>query len=258
MEKGGDFMGKEYDFEVEYMKLFVLLRDRRIEYLSELQRLIDELKNVQSQGSTRKKEVYRIRERIIDAGDGLKKTNQFLSFLRMGNREDADYRIEIYANFHELIKEKVGDSLPLRFHGTSIFYAKEIIRSGRITSSQDRFGYITSTDLNGHFSATKVNNIDETIKGYTHLLDFRMPAGCVFVLLPGIFNRRLVYENQMKNVNFRKNPRELFAIMTTPENIERVKSWCMTSGIDPSKVCDFYEFLRRFDKSEEFQNGISK
>lgn len=242
-----------YDFETEYRKLYLDCIAQRREYLNKLQNLIDKIKNVQSKGSVRKKEIENIKKAICDIGKNLNTINRFLKFLRIGNQEDADYRMDIYSNFHKAVQEKINNDIPLRFHGTPIYFAREIIRSGSISSSQDRLGYKTSEDLCGHFSVSNIVNLQVTIKCYTHLTDFSMPAGCVFVLLPGIFNRRLLFGNQMKSVNFRKKPWELVAIMTTPENVERVKSWCVESGVDPEKVCEFYEFIRRFENEKELQ-----
>lgn len=73
-------------------------------------------------------------------------------------------------------------------------------------------------------------------------IEFLRPAGCIFALLPTQDDGRLRWY-QMKKVDFKRNPSVLFAILTTPENVPRVKEWCRASGIDSDKVCDFHAFL---------------
>ena len=52
-------------------------------------------------------------------------------------------------------------------------------------------------------------------------------------------------KNIIKNVDFKLNPEMLKAIITTPENIERVKVWLKESGIkvESDIVMDYEEFL---------------
>lgn len=38
------------------------------------------------------------------------------------------------------------------------------------------------------------------------------------------------------------------AIVNTIENVLKVKKWCAESGIDVEKVCDFYEFPKKWSK----------
>jgi len=67
----------------------------------------------------------------------------------------------------------------------------------------------------------------------------------------------LAEQKLMRNVNFRKTPHRLFAIITTPENIERVKEWAKSGGINPSKVHDFDSFIKLFDRDISQPQPIS-
>lgn len=59
----------------------------------------------------------------------------------------------------------------------------------------------------------------------------------------------------IKNVNFKENPDRLNAIITTPENIQKVTQWAQKSGIDTKKIVDFDGFIDKHNKQNE-QNNI--
>ena len=80
-----------------------------------------------------------------------------------------------------------------------------------------------------------------------HLVDdFYYPAGCIFVVTA---KDQEEYKNlpsgwMICNVDFRKNPERLVAIISTPENMERLTQWANEGEIDSSKVMDFDKFIR--------------
>ena len=61
----------------------------------------------------------------------------------------------------------------------------------------------------------------------------------------------------MGNVNFKQEPNRLYGIITTPENIERVSQWAKVSGVDLSKIHDFDEFAKLFEKQKIVSKGES-
>jgi len=174
-----------------------------------------------------------------------------LTFLRPANEEDMRYRLRQYDEFHKIMKECIPEDLPLRFHGCKIYTAKYIIESGEISSSVDRLGIETSYDITGQISVTTKDTLQTTVQGYAGLNGtYELPGGCIFVLYPkDEFDAESGKSMLMENVNIRKEPNRLFAIITTPENIEIVKNWCQEYDIDSSKVYDYDNFTMIFNKN---------
>jgi len=174
-----------------------------------------------------------------------------LEFSRPTKSKDMQYRKRQYCNFPKLIKDFVPDDLPLRFHGCPIYIARDILQSGWLSSPKDRLEFGKPADIQGHFYVTTKNNIRYTIASYMDSFAKHIPAGCVFVLLPKDENDIKFVEPYciISNVNFREEPVRLFAVITTPENIERVKEWAVAGGVDPTKVHDFDSFIKLFDRN---------
>lgn len=176
-----------------------------------------------------------------------------LEFVRPSTEEDKIYRLRQYDEFPQKIGNVVQDDLPLRFHGCSIYAARDIIHSGEISSSVDRLGIETSYDVEGQVSVTTKQTIETTIRGYTDLVgNYDMPAGCVFVLLPKDEYDAKAGEKSMlmQNVSFKDEPDRLVSIITTPENIDKVTDWSQECGIDVSKIYDFDGFIKSIEKNE--------
>lgn len=237
-----------YDFKQEFLKQLKIVKKQIQNAQDDLEVLRRELSETDSlEKRENLKELIFSKERFVYM------CKRETEFLRPGSEKDYEYRLDILSNFFDALSRIVPRELRLRFHGTSIYFAREIIESGEISCSQDRFGYSTSFDLEGHISVTTVDTVGETIQYYIDLNDFCMPAGCVFVLLPSEEDGK-VNGDQMKKVDFKTNPSVLFAIITTPENIPRVREWCKINNIDEAKVCDFQEFLNwEFDFEKEGQ-----
>ena len=84
--------------------------------------------------------------------------------------------------------------------------------------------------------------------------NYELPAGCIFVLHPK--NEQEVESSEcllIGNVNFKENPDRLFAIITTPENVELVKEWGRASNVDSNKVHDYENFKNLFDRDESMR-----
>ena len=67
-------------------------------------------------------------------------------------------------------------------------------------------------------------------------------------------------EKDMHKTNYIKDePNRLYSIITTKENISRVKKWCLEYGIDSDKVNTHDEFLKKcknfgmFNKNNNFR-----
>ena len=175
-------------------------------------------------------------------------------------RDVQDYQKAVAENdksmirgYQDIIKE---DEYELKtfeekssFFGTDIFGAKHILESGQISSGVDRLGHATSFDPRGKISATNKDTVDTSVGTYMNLTaNFLYPAGCLFVVKP---KDKTEYDQlsstgwMIDNVDFKTNPDRLVAIVTTPENIERVNGWAQKSNIDTAKVMNFEGFIKR-------------
>lgn len=178
----------------------------------------------------------------------LEETKLKLKFVRPNKKEDIAYR-QNQLNDNKFVNELqsvVPSDLDLRFHGTPIYFAEQIIRNGEITSTADRYdGYMKSTDMNGEISASTIKTLPRTLDFFSDMEAHQrsMPAGCIFVLLPKDKDDATFGIDLLHSVNFKKNPEQLFGIFTTPENIERVKEWMNESGLDSNLVNTFEGFL---------------
>lgn len=175
-----------------------------------------------------------------------------ISFLRPSSKEDMEYRLRQYDEFSKKMRTCIPDDLPLRFHGCPIYTAKHIIESGELSSSVDRLGIETSYDVAGQISVTTKNSLETTVQSYAGLNgNYELPAGCIFVLLPqNDLDAESGKSMLMNNVSIRKEPERLFAIITTPENYERLREWCKNYNIEEEKIYDYDGFEMLFKKNK--------
>lgn len=218
-----------------------------------LKKAIDKYNSIESSEIDKKEARLKIAQKTISSRkNALVQIEDQLEFLRPSDEKDMEYRLRQYDEFSKKMKDLIPENLPLRFHGCPIYTAKHIIESGEISSSVDRLGVETSYDTEGQISVTTKDTLDTTIQGYTHLSENFLPAGCVFVLLPKDEQDAKAGDSMlMGNVNFQQEPNRLYGIITTPENIERVSQWAKLSGIDLSKIHDFDEFAKSFERQKD-------
>ena len=182
----------------------------------------------------------------------LNENNLSLKFIRPNNKDDIEYRSQMHSDLfvyqlQNIIAPNGTPLMDLRFHGTPIYFAQQIIETGSITSSMDRFGnYNNSTNINGEISASRIQDLKKTMDRYSDMIAYKrcMPAGCVFALFPRDYEDSVYGVDTMHNIDFRKNPQQLFGIFTTPENIKQVKGWMSEYGFNPDLVYNFEEFLK--------------
>jgi hypothetical protein len=177
---------------------------------------------------------------------GMAITKDRIDLARPRQSEDISYRDWARENLGPAIREAIPIGLPLRFHGAPIYAARDIIASGGISSSVDRLGIETSYDVADQISVTTPDSLEVSLDSYTGLSQdkYFTPAGCLFAVLPATHEdvEAGKVSMLMGNVDFKEHPEQLVGIMTTPENIYRVKEWTNSAGIDPSLVVEFKEF----------------
>lgn len=190
-------------------------------------------------------------------------------FIRPNSQEDIDYRDFQSSNFVQNLQAVLSPNFDLRFHGSPIYYAEQIIKSGQISSTADRYdGYIKSTDRRGEISVSNRESIVDTIAFFSDLNSYyrhSLPAGCIFALMPKDQEDATYGPNLMHSVDFKQNPGQLFGIFTTPENIEQVKEWMNEAELNPDVVYTFEEFLQvvkmrsdRIDEQNQFNSRIEE
>lgn len=173
-----------------------------------------------------------------------------IEFLRPSSEADIKYRLRVMSDLPHAIQDATPDGLPLRFRGTHIYHAQSILQSQGASSSVDRLGIATSYDTADQVSVTTPNTFETTINGYTGLLEEEgcVPAGCVFVMLPSSEEEAKAGDSMlMYNVNFQQHPEQLFAIMTSDENVPRVREWAAEAGVSEQKVVEFFEFTSHLE-----------
>lgn len=172
-------------------------------------------------------------------------------FARPDNPVDLAERNDVYNSFHRNVEKVLSDNLHLKFHGTDICHASQIIKTGQISSSVDRIGSETSYDTEGQISVSEKNTLYVTTHGYTDLPRHFMPAGCVFVVLPKNHVEDMAGKSLlMDNVDFRSNPDQLYAIITTSQNKDMVAGWCVDSGV-LAPVMTFDESLQKIEQDSQ-------
>ena len=126
-------------------------------YTSFLNEAIEELSIVQQTHRTNSEEYRQVAMQIERWRYNIDKTNLALKFIRPNTSADIEYRNKQRREFTAKLQTIISRNLDLRFHGTPIYYAEQIIRTGGITSTADRYnGYISSTDASGEISASTV------------------------------------------------------------------------------------------------------
>ena len=189
-----------------------------------------------------------------------------LQYIRPNSKEDIEYREKTANNYADELKKVLSPNLDLRFHGSPIYFTEQILKSGYISSTADRYDdYIKSTDNVGEISVSDRNSIDRTIQFFSDMSAYmrHLPCGCIFAILPNEIEDPSMREaSLMSSVNFRQNPEQLFGIFTTPENIEQVKGWMNQYGFNADLAYTFEEFLEvvkkksiEIDSQIQFKNN---
>ncbi|MCR5223625.1 MAG: hypothetical protein K6C11_00525 [Bacilli bacterium] len=180
-------------------------------------------------------------------------------FIRPNRKEEIEDRERIANTFGNNLLEVLGSESNLRFHGTPIYYAKQIIESGGISSTADRYdGYIKSTDLPGTFSASTINTLSRSINFFTDFGSYIrcLPCGVLFVLREQEGDYELRGESSMQNINFKEKPDNLVAIVCTDEVKNKVIRWCNKNEIDSNKVFTYDGFIE-YARNNNLEKGRS-
>lgn len=235
---------KEYDEYKKSKQAYITEKNMHERYLQKAKLSFEEVKKTHNTSS---QEYLKALDEINRWTYAVSEDELKLEFMRPNNIEDIKYREQIIDKFSgEISKILLGDT-SIRFHGTPIYFTREILKSGGIFSSSSRFdGYDSSTDLEDEISVTTAETINRTLSFFTDFYAFSrcLPAGCLFVLRDnGAVDSELVKYASMKSFKFREQPERILGICTTEENILRVKGWLKQYGYDENIVYTYEQFL---------------
>lgn len=127
---------KEYEDYKKHLKLVQTDIERFSRYLEEEQsRYEKELgKNPQDP-----KMISYYRNQIDRWRYKLDRSKLEINFVRPNSRQDIEYRERQSDEFVPKLQSVISPNLDLRFHGTPIYLAEQIIKSGEISSTADRY-----------------------------------------------------------------------------------------------------------------------
>lgn len=256
---------KEYETYKKQLELKKIDINRFSKYLSDATQKFTNIQQIFSENS---KEYIDAKDEMSRWKHSLDEAKLTLKFIRPNSQQDIKYRDEQCETFANKLQMVLSPNFDLRFHGTPIYFAEQIIKSGIISSTADRYdGYIKSSDKTGEISVSDKETIGRTINYFSDMVAYQrsLPSGCIFALLPKDKDDATYGPSLMHSVDLRKNPGQLFGVFTTPENIERVKEWMNEAEFNPNLVYTFEEFLKtvkirsdQIDKKIEFNNRIEE
>ena len=184
-------------------------------------------------------------------------------FFRPRTSDDSKYRRIQKATFSEKLQNILPKTSTLCFHATTIWNTKNILESGYISAAADRGKNIIDTNsCAGKISVTTIDSLWFSVKQFADLSNFDYPAGCIFVLTPKDKEEFLAAKSQhlISNVYFDKESHRLQNIITTPENIERVRKWVQASplNLNPDIVVDYEKYINNSKETylKEKERGI--
>ncbi len=218
-----------------------------------LETRIDELKAklANAPKDSRAYEVYS--QQIRDTERNLRLANEKVEFMRPVDAKDMQARVKILKEFPRIVDSIFPDDLPIVFHGTNnIGTVREILKTGGLFTPEQRG--VSLTSFAPAIDVTYKKNIRVSCEFAEAGPDSFLPYGAIFAFKPQEDEIERVLSTGdstevsqgVNGVNFVNEPKRLFGIITTPENIERVKDWCKQYSIDPNKVFTHTSFVEKY------------
>ena len=174
-------------------------------------------------------------------------------FIRENKPEDIEYRKQQMSHLAARLEKLLPADSDYRFHGTPIYFAKEIIKDGKISSTADRFdGYIKSTDRHNEISVSDISSLSRTVNWFMDMTAYQrcLPCGCLFVLSGVGQTEDQKKASIMNSVDFKRDPGKLKAIVTTPENIESLQVWLGDNNMSKDLAYTFDSFISELEKKQ--------
>ena len=221
---------------------------------------IDRLEQKIEERDDRRTEMY-VRQ-LADAKRILRIQEAKVEFARLPFEKDVEYRLKVIKWFPKKVKENVPDDLPLVFHGVSnIGEIKQIIKTNGLLTPDQRGESMTSFATQIDVGAK--TNVQVPCE-FAEPNYYWMPYGGIFAFLPKPEEVDKVNKTGdstevfggVDGVNFKQEPERLLGIITSPENIEKIKGWCKEYGLDSSKVMTHDSFIESVGKKTESGTNV--
>ncbi len=171
--------------------------------------------------------------------------------MREISAEDVEERKNIYRTYTESIKESISEDVPIVFHGNNnIGLVEEIIKSGGLFTPEER--NVKYRSLATQIDVTQRGNIKTSLEFADPGVDTFMPYGAIFAFMPKDEEKEIVLKTGegtevpggVQSISFKTEPERLIAIITTTENVERLRKVAQENGIDSNKVLTHEQFLK--------------
>ena len=235
----------------------------KVETVFAIEKKIDTLETelAKCEEGSRKQELYS--EMIKNSQAKLIPLRAYCEFMRIPPDEtDMQARADILHSFPKQVKECFKGDFPIVFHGTNnIGTVREILKTGGLLTPEQR----------GVEMKSFASQIDVTYKDDIHVsCEFAepgrasfMPYGAIFAFKPQDDEVENVVSTGnssevaggVNGVSFREEPDRLYGIITTPENLERVKGWCNEHGIVDDKVFSHESFISHYAQQTSQQDS---
>ena len=220
----------------------VLIIDKHELELGLLKNDIAELKQI-------KREDYKmgdyLNKKIKNRVNTLREYRLQLENMRENKDIDIKERDNLINVFPGMVKRLIPDNERMVFYPVkNIGSVFELIESGIISKSYDKVISDNSKITTKIKVITKDNIKDACIYANYPVTDY-MPYGAIFVLKP---SKDDLEEGIIGQINFKTSPERLYGIITTKENINRLKKMCEEYGVDSTKVYTQEQFLLKCDE----------
>ena len=242
-------MDKSYEKQLEDCKI------KYENYLLETEKELEREKKLLEEAKKRNDigEINNSKNYIKAKEDEQQSLRKIIQELRLPYFTDIEERKEIANSFSIKVDEAIPDNDPIFFHGNgNIGIVEDIIREGALLTQKDR-GYIISFS-SYMICVTPKNNIQESLRIAGSGTEYSKPYGALFVISPPEEEFK-AFESTIKSssglcciqsTNFREDPDKLVAIITTNENIDRLKKVAKENGIDENKITDHDSFIEMY------------
>ena len=215
-------------------------------HLAQLNKLNEQLLQAKSDNDIRKVNVFS--HRVESINKNLNNLKNIIDNMRLNSEEDLNERLLIRENYGKLINDIVPDDIPLVFHGNNnIETVKQIIMSGGLLTPEERGedfkSFATQIDV------TAKSNISVSLDFADSSVNSFLPYGALFAFLPKEHEKDKVLKTGdstevfggVESVRFDED--RFLGIITTNENINKLKKVMEDNHLDPNKVFTHDQFL---------------
>lgn len=195
--------------------------------------------------------IERLERKINDKLFNLDMHNGDYNSYREDNAEDVSERVYLHREFKREVDEAIPDDIPIVFHGNrSLGLIETIMRTGGLFTPEERGADFRS--LATQIDVTSKKYIGTSIEFAEPGVGSLLPYGAIFVFMPQEDEYQKVLQTGegsevpggVKSINFRENPERLIAIITSSENVEKLKKIASETGIDADKIVSPQDFLK--------------